>query len=54
MRQTRLTLVGADASVEMATDQLADVHAVPATSDLGLRRLRVVEADECVPPEDAA
>jgi hypothetical protein len=53
MRHTRLQLVS-DAVTESKIDNPTGSRAVPATAQPVTRRLRLVVADEGVPPDDAA
>jgi hypothetical protein len=54
MRHDRLQLVVDEKSAKATTDGPTELPAVPANPDSGLRRLRLVDADEGAPPDDAA
>ena len=54
MRHNRLKLVVPENSATTATDGTEELPAVPARPDFGIRRLRLVDADEGAPPDDAA
>ena len=54
MRHNRLKLVVPEDNATTATDDTKEFLAVPATLDSGIRRLRLVDADEGAPPDDAA
>jgi hypothetical protein len=53
MRNNRLQLVACENS-EKTTDAPTELSAVTARPDSGIPRLRLVEADEGAPPDDAA
>jgi hypothetical protein len=52
MRHNRLKLVEPENSA--TTDGTTELPAVPARPDSGMRRLRLVDADEGATPDDAA
>ena len=54
MRNNRLQLVVAKNSAKATTDTPTELSAVPAMPDSGMRCLRLVDADEGTPPDDAA
>jgi hypothetical protein len=54
MRRTRLNLVVLENGVTAATDGATETPAVPVIPDSAMRRLRLVDADEGAPPDDAA
>ena len=53
MRHNRLKLVVPENSAT-TTDDTTELPAVAAMPDSGIRRLRLVVADEGAPPDDAA
>jgi hypothetical protein len=54
MQHDRLKLVVPDEGANATTDTTTDRLEIPTTPDPGVRRLRVVDADEGPPPDDAA
>ncbi len=54
MRHNRLKLVVPEDNANAVTDGKTDRLEIPATPDPGMRRLRVVDADEGPLPDDAA
>jgi hypothetical protein len=54
MRHNRLKLVVPDNGAATNSDGPTELSAVTRKPDSGIRRLRLVEADEGAPPDDAA
>ena len=54
MRRNRLKLVVLENGKTAATDGPTEIPAVAARADSAMRRLRLVDADEGAPPDDAA
>ncbi len=54
MRRNRLKLVVLENGVTAATDGATESPAVAARADSATPRLRLVDADEGAPPDDAA
>jgi len=54
MRNNRLQLVACENSEKATTDAPTELSAAPALPDAVMRRLRLVEADDAAPPDDAA
>jgi hypothetical protein len=54
MRHNRLRLVVPENRAATNTDDSTGLSAVTARPDSGIPRLRLVEADEGAPPDDAA
>jgi hypothetical protein len=54
MRRNRLKLVVLESGVTGAPDGSTEVPAVPTRPDSAMRRLRLIDADEGAPPDDAA
>jgi hypothetical protein len=54
MRRNQLKLVVVENGVTAATDGPAEIPAVAARPDVAMRWLRVDDADEGAPPDDAA
>jgi hypothetical protein len=54
MRHDRLKLVIPEDSANAVTDGKTELFAVPATPNSPVRLLRVADADEGLPPDDAA
>ena len=50
----RLQLVVPENDAKATTDSPTDLSEVPALPDAAMRRLRLVEADDGGPPDDAA
>jgi hypothetical protein len=54
MRHDRLRLVAPEDRAAAATERSTELSAVTARPDSGIARLRLPEADEGAPPDDAA
>jgi hypothetical protein len=54
MRNNRLQLVGPENNPKTTTDVPTELSAAPAMPDAVMRQLRLVEADDGGPPDDAA
>ena len=54
MRHNRLKLVVPENGAATTTDGPTELSVVPTCPDSGMRRLRLADADEGGPPDDAA
>ena len=54
MRRNRLKLVVLEDGVTAATDGAMETPALAARPDSAMRRLRLIDAEEGAPPDDAA